>query len=461
MGIEDCDYERYEEMFLRSREKHRYISKTADSWMETKHPWSRNLILRHLTGERTIGLFPAHQVDYLMFDIDRHREKDETSLIPRMDAVMGVMDGDPLVYQSSFSGGIRLCFFLPGLADRKGLCHGFKTLFQERNVTVKPGFVEILAGRKGDRLPFGEGSYLVDPFTLEPIYHLTLKETISEAYNIFQHGKIDIPFDLQSPSLTPVFGPQGSGIFDQIVIPLYEKGLHPDISTNDALLKLSWHLVVRRGCSKEEAERLLINWIQQKHNRCSKRVNSGKLEYVFDQIRRIVKGVDPNRARYPVCRYAVREKKLSLSDVGKIISLTDDPKLQLGLFSLLEYCLNFGKNLHKERSKKNNIGNKQYVSDREGVTYRSLFQKNFYCEISKKTLQRLPGFGKANPQIAMRRIEELGIVSLKRRAHPQSHHCRHYWIHFAFDEEDSLKVVSLDEGLAKLNMVDRIKVFSS
>jgi len=450
LGIDNCDYERYEEMFLRPRERHHYIQKTPSGWIEIKHPWNKSLVLKHLTAERTIGLFPAHQLDYIMVDIDRHNNEDETTLRSRMKGVAEVIEGDPLVYQSSFSGGIRLCFFLPQPLDRCILSKGCRRLFQQKNLIVKPGSVEILAERKGDRLPFGEGSYLVDPFALEPIYHLTLRDTISEAYKIFLYQKIDIPFGLQTSDRDPVIYPPRESVFDLIVTQLYEEGLHPDITTNEALLKLSWDLIVRKGYSKEEAEHFLVSWIRQKHNGLSNRVNSGKMHNIIAQIRRIVQRVNPGLAKYPVSRYALRKKKLSLNDVRKIVVLTNDPKLRLAIFSLLEYCLNFRKNLHKRRSEKTKIGNKHYVSERRDVTYRSGFQKNFHCDISKKTLQHLPGFDKANPQITMQKIEELAVVSLKRQAHPRSHHCRQYWIHFPFDEEDPIKVVSLDEGLAKL-----------
>lgn len=460
LGIEHCDYKRYEELFLRPRERHHYIKKTSDSWVEIKHPWNKNLVLKHLGGETIIGLFPAHQVNYLMADIDRHNAEDEASLRLRMEGVIRAIEGDPLIYQSSFSGGIRLCFFLPGLADRNGLCHGFKTLFQERNVTVKPGFVEILAGGKGDRLPFGEGSYLVDPFTLEPIYHLTLKETISEAYNIFQHGKIDIRFEIRKAGQTSISAPQNNSVFDLIVGRLYEEGLYPEITTNEALLKLSWDLIVRKRYSKEEAEKFLTNWILRKHNGLSNRASAGKIDNIIAQIKRIVRKTDPSLAKYPVSRYALRQRKLSLNDVRKIILLADDPKLRLAIFSLLEYCLCFGKKAQEKKERRHYIGN-IHVSGKGHVTYGSGFQDNFYCEISKKTLQHLSGFDKANPQIAMQKLEELAVVSLKRQAHPRSHHCRQYWIHFPFDEEDSLKVVSLDEGLSKFNRVNKVKVFGS
>ena len=454
LGIGDCDYQRYEDVFLRAKDKHRYIMKTEDSWVEIKHPWNRNQILSHLAGERTIGLFPANQLDYLMIDIDRHNDEDEAHLKSRIQKITEVIEGDPLTYQSSYSGGIRLCYFLEKPVAREELFHGFKNFFQQKNLTVEPGVVEILASRKGDRLPFGEGSYLVDPFNLEPIYHLSLNETIAIAYNVFQHQKIEIPFEILRVDQTLVSNTRNESVYDCIVCWLNEEGLYPEITTNEALLKLTWDLIVRRMYSKEEAEKFLINWVHQKHNGLSNRFNAGKVDQIIDQIRRIVKETDPGLARYPVSRYARREKKLSLTDVRKIILLAENPKLQLAIFSLVEYCLCFGKKAQTRNEDKPLISN-LYVSGIEDVTYRSGSVGDFYCEISKKTLQHLPGFDKANPQKTMQKIIDLGVLSLKREAHPDSHHCRQFWVHFKFEENDPVKVMSLDEGLFKLKQLHR------
>ena len=196
LGIEDCDYQRYQEMFLRPRDNHHYILKTEDSWVEIKHPCNKNHVLRHLTGEQTIGLFPATQLDYLMIDIDRHSNERGAVIKSRIKKVTEVIEGDPLTYMSSLTGGIRLCYFLEKSVPREVLHQGFKDYFQQKSVIVTPGLIEVLASKKGDRLPFGEGSYLVDPFDLELIYHLTLKETIAEAYKAFQYQKIEIPFEI-------------------------------------------------------------------------------------------------------------------------------------------------------------------------------------------------------------------------------------------------------------------------
>lgn len=449
LGIEEPDYERYEDMFLKSRERHHFLTQTDGKWSEIKSPWKENDVLKHLTGERTIGLFPACQIDYLMVDIDRHNDEDGAHIRSRIDRVIETVEGDPLIYQSSFSGGTRLCFFLPKPVAREALYKGCKGMFQQSGLLVKPGSVEIMAARKGDRLPFGEGSYLVDPFTLEPIWHLTPQQTIKEAFKVFQFQKVEIPFNVHQQAGILVPDWQGVGAFNQTVSRLLDDGLYPEISTNDALMMLSWDLICRKQYSKEETERYLSSWVKRKHNGYSSRVNAGSIEDIFSQIKRIVQGTDPGKAKHKGSRYAVREKKLSLTDVRKILSLTHEPKLQLALFSVLEYCLNFGKTHPGKASTDNKISN-LYVSENGHVTYVSRFPTDFYCEIPQKGLRRLNGFDKANPQNTMEQIVKLGVVSLKRRAHAASHSCRHYWVHFRFDANDPIRVVSLEEGLAKL-----------
>jgi hypothetical protein len=456
LGIEEYSYQAYEKMFLRPREKHHYIVKKENGWIEIKHPWNKALVLRHLTGEQTIGLFPAVQIDYLMFDIDRHNEEGLDELRSRIDKVTNSIEGEPLIYQSSFSGGIRLCYFLEKSVSRKALYSACKEFLRYREVFVKPGEIEILATRKGDRLPFGAGSYLIDPFTLEPIYHLTLNETISIADRVFEHQKIKIPFNIPSVDEKLISYSVGKSGFNQTVNQLYEEGLYPGITTNRALLMLNWDLQVRNGYPKEEAERFLQSWILKKHNGLSDRFNAGKVDNIFKQIKRIVQGTDPNKAQYSGSKWARRKKRLSLRDVRKITLFTENPKLRLALFSLLEYCLCFRKKVSVKVRKRTPISN-LYVSENGDVTYRSGFDNNFYCELSKKTFQHLLGFDKAYPHITRQKIEDLGILSLKKDAHPDSNHCREYWIHFQFDEDDPIKVISLDEGLLKLKQLSTRK----
>ncbi|MDP3025893.1 MAG: hypothetical protein Q8O10_10235 [candidate division Zixibacteria bacterium] len=456
LGIDESDYRKYEEIFLRYREASHYIQKTKDSWVEIKHPWRKREVLRHLTGERTIGLFPGEKLDYMMIDIDRHDHEAKANLRSRIKKVRKAIEGKPLMYQSSSSGGIRLCYFLSNPVSRELLYQRCKDLLSEKDVNVKPGEIEILAKKSGDRLPFGSGSYIVHPLTLKPRTNLTLKQTISKAYDIFKKHKIEIPFKIQALNQTSIGGTQRPRDYKQIVSRLYDEGLYPEISTYEAFMKLSWDMRIRQGRSEEETEGTLIMWIREKHNGLSNRMNAGRIDEVLAQIKKIVTSIDEKKAKFIGTGSVFAEKKLSLGDVRKIVLLTVDSKLRQAMFSLLKHCMKKGKHIADFNGEgKTNKPSNSYMSGTDYLRSSQGSQKDLYCAIPKKTFQQLVGFDKANPQIMRRKIEALGLLSLKKKAHPDSNHCAEYWVHFQFDENDPVKVASLNEGLLLLERSEK------
>lgn len=444
------EFESYLKMFTEAREKYRFILVRKTGWVEFKHQWNEHLILDHLLRIKTVGLFPNTKIDYLMLDLDCHNTESLISLISRNRIVKEAFDGDPLSYQSSISGGIRICYFLSKPWPRELVFSWAKRRLLRVGAELRPGEIEIRAAKNGDRLPFGEGSELVDPFTLEPIHHLTLKEEIRYADCVWQHQKMEIdlkPDDLFMRELKTC----GAGQFSLTVARLYEEGLFPEITTNEAFLKLSWDLVVRQNFPKEDAERYLRSWIRQRHNGLSIRFNRGRLDLLDRHITRVTSRINPALVSFQGSKYSRRNKRLCLTDAKRIISLIDDSRLQLAIFSLLEYCLNFGS---KSKEKKELISN-LYGAGPRPVTYGAEQgqyisflgpKENFYCPISKQTLRHLAGFDRSNTKLTLSRIIDLRLISLKRNAHPAAHKCREYWVHFPFDESDSTKVVSLDEA---------------
>lgn len=444
------EFESYLKIFTEAREKYRFILKRKAGWVEFKHQWNEHLILDHLLRIKTVGLFPNTQIDYLMLDLDCHNTESLTSLIGRNRIVKEAFDGDPLSYQSSISGGIRICYFLSKPWPRELVFSWAERRLLRVGAELRPGEIEIRAAKNGDRLPFGEGSELVDPFTLEPIHHLTLKEEIRYADCVWQHQKLEIdlkPADLFIRELRTC----GAGQFSLTVARLYEEGLFPEITTNEAFLKLSWDLLVRQSFPKEEAKRYLRSWIRQKHNGLSNRFNKGRLDLLDKHIKRVISTTNPGLASYRGSKHSRRDKRLSLTDAERIVNLIKDSKLQLATFSLLEYCLNFG----KESKEKKEIISNLYGAGQSPVTYGAELGQNipglrskesFYCPISKQTLRHLPGFDKSNPRSTLLQVIDLKLISLKRNAYLAAHKCREYWVHFPFDGSDPTKVVSLDEA---------------
>lgn len=450
LGLNGADLNLYLKMFTETREKQRFLIMAREGWREVKYPWSKDLILDHLSYRETIGLFPGHSIDYLMIDIDNHDSKTLQQLHRTANRVKDAFPGDPLSYQSSYSGGLRICYFLDNRIQRDLLLNWAESQLRSGGVSLGPGTVEIMANKKGDRLPFGDRSFLLDPLTLEPIYHLTLAEKIRFAGQIWQHQKmaviLPIPEGVKSPT-----GTCYRGDFVELVARLNDEGLFPGITTNDSFLKLGWDLIVRQGCPKKEAERYLQSWIRQKHNGLSNRFNKGRLDLLDKHITRVISSIKLGLVSYQGSKYSRRNKRLSLTDAKQIISLTADSRLQLATFSLLEYCLNF----RKESTEKKELISNLYGAGQSPVTYGAEIRENdprlrtptnFYCPISKKTLRHLTGFDRSNPKSTLSRIIDLGLISLKRNAHPAAHKCREYWVLFPFNESDPARVVSLDEA---------------
>jgi hypothetical protein len=164
LGISDSDYQKYEEMFLRPRERYHYIIRTLRGWVTRKYPWDENLVLRHLTNENTIGLYPADQLNHLMININRHDHETKANLRSRIKKVRKVIGGKPLMYQSSPSGGIRLCYFLSNPVSRELLYQRYKDLLSEKNVNVKPGEIEM-------QMPTDGGSNLTSFSVKNGVFH--------------------------------------------------------------------------------------------------------------------------------------------------------------------------------------------------------------------------------------------------------------------------------------------------
>lgn len=451
LGVSVEEYIRYHSMFCKNRMQYKYIKKTKDGWSQSNYSWDNNLILRHLLEEATIGLFPANQIDYLIFDIDNHTTQMTESIEHRCREIITAINRDYLIYTSSYSGGMRICYFLDKSYPKEQVNAYAKNILSESGIPVKSGHIEIMAGKKGDRLPFGEDSYLVDFVIYEPLYDVTLSQRIKEAWELSSADRLCIP---ESTSFhTNLKHPNSD--FIEIVTRLYEQGLYPEISTNDALMKLCWDYRTRFSNTAEETASFLKYWIKQRHNGCSDRINAGKISIIEEQIERIVKNYNPKHKKYQKLKRS-NDKKLKINDIKLICSLSSEYKIQLAIFSLLEYVKNKGKLIDSiDISKISDKDLKTYLISNLYVT--GFQQLSVYsCEIPYKSFKIFPGFDKTYPNKTKDKLIELGLLEPWKREHKDSNRCRTYKIYFNFDKE-SEEVGSLDEGILKLNSIDEIK----
>jgi len=294
LGLTDMLFETYLHMFSSNRLEFKYIyrPKDSDNWITSKYRWTKNLVARHLTREDTIGLFPADFIDFMMFDIDNH-ESQQMSVHERTTIIRDLFPTEPLVYQSSISGGIRVLYFLDELCPSEVVKEFATDNLKKVGLSHRSGYVEIKADRSGDRLPFGDGSYLLDWHTLEPLYSLTLSETIKYFKEIYDGDKLHIP--RKDWKMWEVTGNEKVSVVNRLI----EEGLWDEITTNEAFQKLTYHLLAIKRQSPAEAKRWLKAWIRNNHNGFSDRANSGKLDELDSQIDRWIDGFDLSKLKSP------------------------------------------------------------------------------------------------------------------------------------------------------------------
>jgi len=455
LGINEESYAQYKQMFCLNRNESGYLDWGPGGWRTSGYRWWDGLILQHLLHERTVGLFPASRINYLMFDIDNHDPENLPSPESRARAIIDVFDADPLVYTSSDSGGLRVCYFLEGFYKRDDVLIWAQKQLEDAGMPLRSGYIEIMATKKADRLPFGEGSYIVDTFNCEPRYELTLKQMIDEAWEVYDSERLGIPTSHANRDRCST----GTGEFSIDVRELLEEGLPDSTATNEALLKLNYHYMGTCGYSAESSACALKSWIREHHNGNSNRVNDGKLDEVDDQIERITASFDISKTNFKGHKISSEHKHLRLSDVNVILDKFSGYRDQLAVFSLLEYVKNWGKLSSEEAEpSKGSAQASPSVTQDSSISnlYVVSFLQEWVCEIPYKTFQRLPGFNRRYPKKTVDLLTGADVIKLWKKEDRKANKCRTYKVFFNFDG-DSQEVVSLDQALQILKAKTQLK----
>lgn len=434
---------RYRAMFCDNRKPAQYISRDSNGWHTVKRRWRDQQIIAHLQGRSVIGLFPADWIDYMMFDLDNHCQTGPP-IRERHADVLRAICGNPLIYRSSESGGIRICYPLDQEYPKRSVYGYAKYRLRTCGIAVKSGEIEIMATDKGDRLPFGAGSCLVDPVTFEPLQGMSQVESIDRAWTIWEASKTTIPLDLVEPKRLE----QAPSGFVQEVERLIQCGLTADITTNDALLKLAYYYRANCAYSVERTRELLRKWTSFRHNGHSVRINRGDIENVYDQIDRILLKFKPSKATRK-SKWLPCPRDLTLGDVRAIVSLFSTYRNQLAAFSMLKYVKNNGRRLNTEDKCKDKTEGRE-DADFMSNLYDTGFQQIWECAIPYKAFKRFDGFDKTCPIKTRLKLEDAGLLKLLRDEDKEAGRCRVYRICFNF-ATDSEEVTSLNDGLRKLN----------
>lgn len=463
LGISEDDFGLYYDLFLKHRRPDTYSEQKPDGWPQRKYRWDDSLILRHLCGSTNVAIPFGLEVDQIVLDIDNHGDRDWTEVERSVRSSIKAIPGEPIIYRSSDSEGFREIWFMKESVSRIELNNWTKRTLQLAGVTVKSGQCEVRLGSEPDRIPFGYHSMLLDPVTLEPLFNLDLKQTLRVVDEHRQLHAIKAPDLAISTDHEPHESSQKE--YKKIVAVCKQSGLPKNITTNDCLLALAWHGRVQQGQEKDKLSVSLKDWITNCHNGRSKRVNDGEIEKIYNQIDRIVNDLKatPGRTRSPILSVALcREELLCL------LEYPINFKTAGGLYRLL--CFAKSKLLHQLNDRclphspaEEKIGTNKWgtvLNDKQDIPNRAR-NFNLYIDLPKQLLRLLRVPNANNTARFVSDLEKIGVLKLKRKAWPDRHKARQYWVNFSFDPSGELVDGDFDQVLWKVMGFDSIhKLFS-
>ncbi len=260
----------------------------------------------------------------LIIDLDAHLEKVD-DLWDRYWAIRESAEVTPIVIQSSDSGGLHLYWGLPRLMDVEEAQNHAAIGVIRKGIPIKAGICEVFPDYEAPiRVPFGPGSYLRDPDTLEVV-----KGSFAEIFRLFRSRILEqkqggiMPFG-ETGSIDDEGLMDGTQLYDALwdfdpcegiedvhdaddVTPateqshdaprpeewdlgrrLWEDGLTGEIDRYDAIPVVVRHCYFERGVTKgEELVHEVYEWLKQKHNYKSDRFPRSP-RAVFKDILKVV-----------------------------------------------------------------------------------------------------------------------------------------------------------------------------
>ena len=449
LGLTIGHIEQYRVLFLDDRLRGKHSIHKDHQWPELPYPWDDHLVLRHLAGLKTIGLFWARKVRTLMLDFDAHEPRTPEEARELAGKVVRSISGEWTLYQSSDTGGVRAVAFLDSLVPRETAQAYLVAQLRQAGFTPEPGVLEARMDKKTDRLPFGCGSMLIDNTTLEPILGLTLAETIEfvtdRRATCYIEASEVIRWCRDNPEIQPSDEAQR---YREQLPRLLKEGLHAGISTYHALQFYNWYLRARQGLSEAEAVAFLKDWIRQNHNNHSQRINAGRWDEIDRQTEQTGRRFDESLVKSGIRQGRPKSSKrpnLNQTELRRLLlEYHLGFKELMAAAGLLPYCkvkLKWGE------LKESNIYVPRYCG-KQGTPY--YVPRNSWCgfaPIPVKLLEALPGFGSANPRLMMDLLVRAGLFLQKRKHHAASNTCRDYWVLFPFVDDGSEPVQSFEVAI--------------
>lgn len=281
-AFSDSDIRIYEDPLLETYHApylHRPIDK---GWTTVKNGCITQAKLRgHFGGRYFIGATGRPYAKTVTVDIDcHHGESDHLIKDLAARTISTFEDAQAIPVQSSESGGVHVLYLLQKSSWSASSRAFVEDELRKSGIPIKKNGkkgVEILGSR---RLPFGRGSFLLDPYDLEPISDNigSLREFIWKV-RLDKYERLHIPPGYR-PQLTPTTDPPerltrlrndlGPSEFMVRVDGYLTVGLTEFGTRNTATLELCWYYIVIEKRTKAETKKLLDRWIREKNNGVSK-----------------------------------------------------------------------------------------------------------------------------------------------------------------------------------------------
>lgn len=294
---------------------YRKFLKPKSKWHKHPYPPSESILRGHLAGKFSLGYPCRTFTKWVCVDIDRHRDEPEVEIwATGARVLLAFPEADPVIVQSSHSGGLHLFYYLPE-STWSISARGFAT--DRLKDAGLEGLEVYPMGSKNFRIPFGPGSVLLDKEFIQD--HSTSVASFLAFLWRIENGKIEpleIPSDYRG-TLTPnkdstthhkplrsQLGASTALYMVDLDLLLSEglqprenlRCLRPDepYGRNKQTWLLVWYFKVIEGLSDEDTVARINGWIDWGHNGLSKDYTADPAK-VYAENARIVKHFDPDK----------------------------------------------------------------------------------------------------------------------------------------------------------------------
>ena len=415
LGLSERDFENYQRLFIGDRWRYVKRDSQRDTWRTLYFPLQDGTVLYHLQGRYWIGNFGRPVTEAIAIDLDKGKD-----LFDRYELVLKTINQEPLIFESSKSGGLHLYYRLDTVQPTRQVSQIIERFLETKGIRVESGKIEIYPSTaRALRLPLGRDSYLLDsdlrimadrPEAMRQVSFLVEFDKLDRLslpeleYNLTLLKKAEGRGIIQPPK-------DSKGFYGEIQM-YFDKGITGPGIRHEVMDKLLWFWHCHEGLGGQELEELGCRWLDKHHNGNSKDYNHNP-NFCYDEIRRSARCLE----KYDLRPEAVKPSKvLSLEDVHGIRKLTQDHKRQRFLFELLNF------------SKRRGVREPQ----RDLSLVKGKNEGRFKIQLPQSVMQKWPHCSRDRYLKYRKWAEEKGILELVAYHGADIKRARQYYVNWEF-----------------------------